>query len=102
MTVSGDEDRPLVSLIRMVVVDANSNQINELAIEGEVLSEDRKKSGEMQAIEAPLPPTPIGAFPDEVPGGEIGTIPISTNSQNEVPRETVDILSKYSIPKFGE
>ena len=36
VTVSGDEDRPLVSMIKMIVVSANSNEINELrTIEGE-------------------------------------------------------------------
>ena len=30
VTVSGDEDRPLVSLIKMVVVSTNTNQINTL------------------------------------------------------------------------
>jgi hypothetical protein len=40
VTVSGDEDAPLVSMIKMVVVQANSNQFNELStLHGETVKE---------------------------------------------------------------
>lgn len=55
VTVSGDEDRPLVSMIKMVVVSANSNQINTLEHdEGE--KEKLALTNELSYPPLPLPP----------------------------------------------
>lgn len=70
VTVSGDEDRPLITAIKMIVVQAtNSNEINNLvAIQG---SDETKKiidATDSRESEAP-PPTPAQVISPEGMGG---------------------------------
>jgi len=60
VTVSGDDDAPIVSLIKMVVV--NANQFNELAT---LQGREEKEISTVESIpEAPTPPPLVGHIPD--------------------------------------
>lgn len=64
LTVSGDDDKPLITMIKMVIVEASQGETLEHG------SDDRLQISEIAGqTEAPHPPTPIGAYsPEGTPG----------------------------------
>lgn len=89
VTVSGDDERPLVSVIKtLIVYPDNSNGINSLrTVEGETVKENSLLESQEQAA----PPTlPHAVILGEGGGGEVGTIPSATNSTFEVSTQNQD------------
>lgn len=89
VTVSGDDERPLVSVIKtLIVYPDNDSNINSLrVIEGESGKENSPL--ESQASEG-TPPLPLSVILGEGGGGEVGTIPSATNVEIELSTRNQD------------